>query len=405
MAQIEATAHDSDENIYRRIGQLTRTLHDALRELGYERELMDARDNLPGARDRLAYIARVTGEAAEKVLNAVDRARTVQQELTEQADSLRNRWQAVAAYAAGGRACTPAGKQLVDETCEFFSGVGGQADRTNTILTDIMMAQDFHDLTGQVIRRVVALATSLEEQLVKLLIETSRPEQRPQLDPYKLEGPLVAPNARDCVVAGVRRHPRALELVRIQLGSLFRTRGLDQQLHQLLLQRRRQRDDPANHLAREVVEVLRHHDVGQYRVGSVCLAADPGEELAGLVHQLLAGRSARSPAGRVGGDGLPAVAQAVGLLGQFLLNRARAIDRIEHLLGGLASDAGDVGQPVARTRQIVARVHQLALVAELAQRVVQRARQLSDPPVNVLVGIVCRCLDLSHGDGLIPAWS
>ena len=118
-----------------------------------------------------------------------------------QADSLRNRWQAVAAYAAGGRACTPAGKQLVDETCEFFSGVGGQADRTNTILTDIMMAQDFHDLTGQVIRRVVALATSLEEQLVKLLIETSRPEQRPQLDPYKLEGPVVAPSARDDVVA------------------------------------------------------------------------------------------------------------------------------------------------------------------------------------------------------------
>ncbi|HEX4586016.1 MAG TPA: protein phosphatase CheZ [Burkholderiaceae bacterium] len=189
------------ENVHYRIGQLTRTLHDALRELGYDRELMDARDNLPDARDRLAYIARVTGEAAEKVLNAVDRARTVQQELTEQAGNLRSRWQAVAAYAAGGRACTPAGKQLVEETCEFFSGVGGQADRTNTILTDIMMAQDFHDLTGQVIRRVVALAHSLEEQLIKVLIETTPPEQRLQLSQYKLEGPVVAPQARDDVVA------------------------------------------------------------------------------------------------------------------------------------------------------------------------------------------------------------
>ena len=75
------------------------------------------------------------------------------------------------------------------------------AVRIDQHLTDIMMAQDFHDLTGQVIRRVVALATSLEEQLVKLLIETSRPEPRPQLDPYKLEGPVVAPNARDDVVA------------------------------------------------------------------------------------------------------------------------------------------------------------------------------------------------------------
>src|SRR5258708_14818254 len=107
MAQTEATAHESDENIYRRIGQLTRTLHYALRELGYERELMDARDNLPGARDRLAYIARVTGEAAEKGLNALDRARTVQQELTAESVSLRNRVQAAAAYTAGGRSRTP----------------------------------------------------------------------------------------------------------------------------------------------------------------------------------------------------------------------------------------------------------------------------------------------------------
>jgi chemotaxis protein CheZ len=192
---------DSDEDIHKRIGHLTRTLHDALRELGYDRELMDARDNLPDARDRLAYIARVTGEAAEKVLNAVDRARTVQQELTEQAGSLRRRWQTVGAFAAEGKGCTPAGKQLIDETCEFFSGVGGQADRTNTILTDIMMAQDFHDLTGQVIRRVVTLAQTLEEQLVKLLIETTPAGQRPRLDEYQLEGPVVVSDGRDDVVA------------------------------------------------------------------------------------------------------------------------------------------------------------------------------------------------------------
>jgi chemotaxis protein CheZ len=191
---------ESEENIHKRIGQLTRTLHDALRELGYDRDLMDARDNLPDARDRLAYIARVTGEAAEKVLNAVDRARTVQEELAGQAGSLRKRWQAVASFAADGRGCTPAGKQLIEETCEFFSGVGGQADRTNVILTDIMMAQDFHDLTGQVIRRVVSLAQSLEEQLLKLLIETTPPEQRPRLEGTTLEGPVVSADGRQDVV-------------------------------------------------------------------------------------------------------------------------------------------------------------------------------------------------------------
>jgi chemotaxis protein CheZ len=190
------------DEVYQRIGLLTRTLHDALRELGYDKELAGTREQLPDARDRLAYIARVTGEAAEKVLNAVDRARSVQEELTAKATSLRTRWQAVAAYTRNDEArATPAGRSLVDETCEFFAGVGGQTDATQAILTDIMMAQDFHDLTGQVIRKVVALAQSMEEQLLKLLLQTSPAEQRRKLEAEKLEGPVVKHEGRDDVVA------------------------------------------------------------------------------------------------------------------------------------------------------------------------------------------------------------
>lgn len=189
------------EEVHQRIGHLTRTLHDALRELGYDKDLAATRDHLPDARDRLSYIARVTGEAADKVLNAVDRARTVQEGLTERAASLRARWQAVAAYAAADIArATPAGRTLIDDTCEFFSGVGGQADATNAILTDIMMAQDFHDLTGQVIRKVVTLASNLEDQLLNLLLETTSPEQRKKVDAEKLEGPIVKAEGRDDVI-------------------------------------------------------------------------------------------------------------------------------------------------------------------------------------------------------------
>lgn len=189
------------DEIYHRIGNLTRTLHDALRELGYDKDLAHAREHLPDARDRLSYIARVTGEAAEKVLNAVDRARSVQEELTQQAVDLHKRWEAVAAFMANDeKRATPAGRALVDETCEFFQRVGGQADRTNAILTDIMMAQDFHDLTGQVIRKVVTLATSLEEQLVKLLIESTPAEQRKRVDTEQLAGPVVKTEGRTDVV-------------------------------------------------------------------------------------------------------------------------------------------------------------------------------------------------------------
>ncbi|MCS6945934.1 MAG: protein phosphatase CheZ [Sutterellaceae bacterium] len=191
----------AQDEVRQRIGQLTRTLHDALRELGYDRELAATRENLPDARDRLAYIARVTGEAAEKVLNAVDHARAVQEELTQQAERLRRRWQAVAAYANGGeQRATPAGRALIEETCAFFSGVSSQAERTQAILTDIMLAQDFHDLTGQVIRKVVALAQEVEAQLVKLLLDTTPQAQRPAAEGRALEGPVVNSEGRSDVV-------------------------------------------------------------------------------------------------------------------------------------------------------------------------------------------------------------
>jgi chemotaxis protein CheZ len=196
------------EDVHQRIGNLTRVLHDALRELGYDKDLAAAREHLPDARDRLSYIARVTGEAAEKVLNAVDHARNLQGELVQQAANLRGRWETVGFYTKGAKAdvaavqarATPAGRKLVEETCDFFASLDGQADRTQAILTDIMMAQDFHDLTGQVIRKVVALAQSMEEQLVRLLIETTPPEQRKQLESERLNGPVVSAAGRDDVV-------------------------------------------------------------------------------------------------------------------------------------------------------------------------------------------------------------
>jgi chemotaxis protein CheZ len=191
------------EEVYNRIGNLTRVLHDALRELGYDKDLAATREHLPDARDRLAYIARVTGAAAEKVLNAVDHARSVQGELVQQAASLCSRWQAVRTYTAGQAVqdrATPAGRKLVDETCEFFAGLDGQADRTQAILTDIMMAQDFHDLTGQVIRKVVALAQSMEEQLLRLLIQTTPPDQRRRVADEGLAGPVVSAKGREDVV-------------------------------------------------------------------------------------------------------------------------------------------------------------------------------------------------------------
>ncbi|HEU4620862.1 MAG TPA: protein phosphatase CheZ [Burkholderiaceae bacterium] len=176
-------------DLYQRLGELTRTLHDALRELGYDRELQTAVDSLPDARARLGYIARLTGEAAERVLNTVDRAKAEQDALVELATDLASniKRDPVAAVATG--------KAMV-----FVEAVQDTSTRMNTHLTEIMMAQDFHDLTGQVIRKIVDVATKLEEQLLALLIQATPPDQRTKAEQAWLNGPVVDATQRTDVV-------------------------------------------------------------------------------------------------------------------------------------------------------------------------------------------------------------
>ena len=67
-----------------------------------------------------------------------------------------------------------------------------------------MMAQDFHDLTGQVIARVVNLAGTIQKQLVQLLVQTAPPTAQPVPLPAperkQLSGPVVDPEGTPDVV-------------------------------------------------------------------------------------------------------------------------------------------------------------------------------------------------------------
>jgi chemotaxis protein CheZ len=119
---------------------------------------------LPDAQSRLTYIARLTGEAAEKVLSRVEQAKAQQDYIAGETQRVLKALvkDPVAAVATG-------------EIMNFLNDVERVTKDADTHLTEIMMAQDFHDLTGQVIARVVNLAATIEDQLVQLLIQTAPP--------------------------------------------------------------------------------------------------------------------------------------------------------------------------------------------------------------------------------------
>lgn len=195
---ISAMTHNDE--MLNRIGQVTRTLHDSLSGLGLDKILEQVAQDIPDTRDRLNYVARMTEQAAERVLNATDEAIPLQTELATEATALETRWKEVLA--------APSLKseydQVAGETLALLAMTGKNTAETKALLMDIMMAQDFQDLTGQVIKKITALAQDMEKQLVQVLIDFSPATVKKETDVSAelMNGPQIDPeNAVDVVAS------------------------------------------------------------------------------------------------------------------------------------------------------------------------------------------------------------
>jgi len=177
--------------VFQQLGAITRMLHDTLQQLGVMPKLQAAADGLPDARSRLNYIATKTAQAAEKVLDSVDQAKQEHQRISAETRGL-----------AAARTADPVRAVASGGVMNFVGDVEARTRRIDQHLTDIMMAQDFHDLTGQVVAKVVTLATDLEDSLLKLLVQVVPPEQREKVVEvqHSLQGPVVDAGTRTDVV-------------------------------------------------------------------------------------------------------------------------------------------------------------------------------------------------------------
>jgi chemotaxis protein CheZ len=197
------------DDLIQRIGQLTRMLRDSMRELGLDKEIEKAAEAIPDARDRLTYVASMTEQAAERALNAIDRAQPLQDELAKGAGALEQRWDAWFANPVE----LEEARELVRDTRAYLADVPRQTQATQRELMEILMAQDFQDLTGQVIKKMNEVIREIEHQLIQVLIESvpdgseaiilkrlAESEWEPEKQKNLLNGPQIKPTAGDAVV-------------------------------------------------------------------------------------------------------------------------------------------------------------------------------------------------------------
>ena len=210
MTLINELSEVRDQSLYREVGRLTRSLHEAIRNFQIDprnAEQQEALSKMTDASDRLEYVVQMTGEAANRTMDLVEESMPVANAMREEAGALRDEWQRLRR-----REMQPAEfRELYGRIDRFFAGMATDADTMYGNLSEILLAQDFQDLTGQVIQKVTTLVKEVEEQMLSLVVMASHVDQltgtvheieEREESAEKGVGPQIKADEREDVVSG-----------------------------------------------------------------------------------------------------------------------------------------------------------------------------------------------------------
>lgn len=199
--KLEQLADYSENNLFREVGRLTRELHEAINGFLLDANITDlAQREIPDASERLAYVITMTEKSANTTLTAVEESLPLSDELGEKAAALSGKWDLF----KGRKMTVDDFRILSDDISSFLKIATNHSKSLHENLSSVLLAQDFQDITGQIIRRVIALVTDIEDKLVQLvrISGDKLPEEKYKSGADKLEGPVVPGVNQGDVVKG-----------------------------------------------------------------------------------------------------------------------------------------------------------------------------------------------------------
>ncbi len=185
---ITSLAEHFDSDLFQEVGRLTRELHEAINGFLLDDRVAElAEKEIPDASERLSYVITMTEQSANTTLNSVEASLPMVDELGKQAEVLREEWERF----KGRKLSVENFRVLSKDLTEFLALITNHSTELHSKLTDVLMAQDFQDITGQIIRQVIDLVHDVESKLVQLVKISGAKLPEKQADPEKLEGPVV----------------------------------------------------------------------------------------------------------------------------------------------------------------------------------------------------------------------
>ncbi|SHE23162.1 protein phosphatase CheZ [methanotrophic endosymbiont of Bathymodiolus puteoserpentis (Logatchev)] len=152
--------------LFQEVGRLTRQLHDTMNSFALDSKMVELTSkDIPDAKERLHYVIAMTEQAANQTMAVIESLTPISQELSDQANELSNKWDRFLAKDMPFEEF----KNMSQEITMHFAQTKEGVESVQTGLTDILMAQSFQDITGQIIRRVIDLVQEMEHSMVELV--------------------------------------------------------------------------------------------------------------------------------------------------------------------------------------------------------------------------------------------
>lgn len=193
-------AAERESRLFEEIGKLTRQLHDALSSVRSESDLAGIAENdIPDAKERLNFVIEKTEDAANRTMDAVEEILPVSETIRTRAGQLQKDWSRFQRREMD----VSEFKKMGDELVDFLDELTSNSDKIHAGLNNILMAQDFQDITGQVIRKVIGVVQDVEDSLVNM-IRTTGVQASPKklVSEVEAEGPQMNAENKDNVVHG-----------------------------------------------------------------------------------------------------------------------------------------------------------------------------------------------------------
>ena len=207
-AILEAVSMKESVELFAEVGKLTRQLHDALNNFQLDDRIAGlANQDIPDAQSRLTYVIEETEKAANTTMDAVEASMPIAETLSERIDSIMPEWKKL----MGREIEIGEFKALCADLDKLLEDASSESTKLTGLLTEVLMAQGYQDLTGQVIRRVIELVKEVEDSLVNMLTmfgdaeattSVTAKQSQKETDKIGAEGPIIDADKRDDVVQG-----------------------------------------------------------------------------------------------------------------------------------------------------------------------------------------------------------